>query len=230
MGMRPIEGPRLGDEAVERVNIGHFAVGHMQERRNRAPQIEQRVELDRGFRGPERGPRKHGQTQIDGRSVQGKHRVVEIQSQVLAGVHRPCNANQLLGDIGVDTPVALLVCVGQRVARHRVPNAQVIELAPLGPHADLDVAQALPVSQLCERHAQKLAVAGEGLDVAVAAVSPNSLTEGVHRQGVRLFCVGGPEGSRRGCERHGKSYLTRRRRGEEGDGGGSLTGGAIPSA
>ena len=36
--------------------------------------------------------------------------------------------------------------------------------------------------------------------------------------GVRLFCVGGPEGSRRGCERHGKSYLTRRRRGEEGDG------------
>ena len=49
-------------------------------------------------------------------------------------------------------------------------------------------------------------------------------------EGVRLFCVGGPEGSRRGCERHGKSYLTRRRRGEEGDGGGSLTGGAIPSA
>ena len=47
---------------------------------------------------------------------------------------------------------------------------------------------------------------------------------------VRLFCVGGPEGSRRGCERHGKSYLTRRRRGKEGDGGGSLTGGAIPSA
>jgi len=48
--------------------------------------------------------------------------------------------------------------------------------------------------------------------------------------GVRLFCVGGPERSRRSCERHGESYLTRRRRGEEGDGGGSLTGGAIPSA
>ena len=53
---------------------------------------------------------------------------------------------------------------------------------------------------------------------------------GRFRAWVRLFCVGGPEGSRRGCERHGKSYLTRRRRGEEGDGGGSLTGGAIPSA
>ena len=52
----------------------------------------------------------------------------------------------------------------------------------------------------------------------------------VDLRGVRLFCVGGPEGSRRGCERHGKSYLTLRRRGEAGDGGGSLTGGAIPSA
>ena len=34
---------------------------------------------------------------------------------------------------------------------------------------------------------------GGTLDVAIA--------------GVRLFCVGGPEGSRRGCERHGKELL-----------------------
>ena len=49
-------------------------------------------------------------------------------------------------------------------------------------------------------------------------------------QWVRLFLVDGSETSRRGCEQQGKSYLTRRRRAEEGDGGGSLTGGAIPSA
>ena len=47
---------------------------------------------------------------------------------------------------------------------------------------------------------------------------------------VRLFFVGGPEGSRAFCKRHGKSYLTRRRRGEEGGGGGSVTGGAFPPA
>ena len=50
---------------------------------------------------------------------------------------------------------------------------------------------------------------------------------GLEKQRVRLFFVGGPETSRRGCEQQGKSYLTRRRRGEEGDGCGSLTGGAI---
>ena len=44
---------------------------------------------------------------------------------------------------------------------------------------------------------------------------------------VRLFFVGGPGSF---CERHGKSYLTRRRRSGEGGGGGSLTGGAVPVA
>ncbi len=55
-----------------------------------------------------------------------------------------------------------------RVARHRVPNAQVIELAPLGPHADLDVE---PGS---ERRTASCWI------YAVAAVSPNGLAEGVH--------------------------------------------------
>ena len=44
---------------------------------------------------------------------------------------------------------------------------------------------------------------------------------------VRLFFVDGPRGF---CQRHGKSYLTRRRRGGEGGAGGLLTSRAIPSA
>ena len=44
---------------------------------------------------------------------------------------------------------------------------------------------------------------------------------------VRLFFVDGPRGF---CQRHGKSYLTRRRRSGEGGGGGLLTGRAISSA
>ena len=47
------------------------------------------------------------------------------------------------------------------------------------------------------------------------------------RRRVRLFFVDGPRGF---CQRHGKSYLTRQRRGGEGGGGGLLTGRAIPSA
>ncbi len=85
-----------------------------------------------------------------------------------------------------------------------------------------------------EKHARR-AKRRPGLYPALAVLGiydrcTPKLASDASRAGVRLFCVGGPEGSRRGCERHGKSYLTRRRRGEEGDGGGSLTGGAIPSA
>ena len=47
---------------------------------------------------------------------------------------------------------------------------------------------------------------------------------------VRLFFVDGPGGPSGFCERHGKSYLTIRRRGGEGGGGGLLTGRAIRSA
>ena len=51
--------------------------------------------------------------------------------------------------------------------------------------------------------------------------------DGVMWRRVRLFFVGGRE---RFHGWHGKSYLTRRRRGEEGGGVGSVTGGAMPSA
>ena len=54
-------------------------------------------------------------------------------------------------------------------------------------------------------------------------------TEGVNRLGAALFGRR-PREAQEGLRAHGKGYLTRRRRDEEGDGGGSLTGGAIPSA
>ena len=63
------------------------------------------------------------------------------------------------------------------------------------------------------------------------ANSGGSRNTGHDNEWVRLFFVGGPEGSRAFCKRHGRwSYLTRRRRGEEGGGGGSVTGGAFPPA
>ena len=80
---------------------------------------------------------------------------------------------------------------------------------------------------LAEMHGNPVGIGAlvlEKSELRAVYVSPEAA-----RRGAALF-VGGPERSRRGCERHGESYLTRRRRGEEGDGGGLLTGGAIPSA
>ena len=76
----------------------------------------------------------------------------------------------------------------------------------------------------------RMGIPVSGWDPAFFPDEKRSTADIVNLGWVRLFFVGGPERSRRGCERHGKSYLTRRRRGEEGDGCSSLTGGAIPSA
>ena len=115
-------------------------------------------------------------------AVEGEHGVIEVQAQVLAGVHRSGDADQRLRHLGVDSPVASLVRIGQGVARHRATNAHVIKLLPLRTQADLDISQTLPIRKLGERHAQKLAVAREGLDVTVATISAHGATEGVHRQ------------------------------------------------
>ena len=72
-----------------------------------------------------------------------------------------------------------------------------------------------------------ITVTASGADNSVATQRFKVTVLAATTVGVRLFFVGGPGGF---CERHGKSYLTRRSRGGEGGGGGSLTGGAVPSA
>ena len=66
-----------------------------------------------------------------------------------------------LREVGVDAPVAHRVGIGQGVARDAAANAHVIELARLRSQTRFDVAQALAIGQLRERHAQELIEAGE---------------------------------------------------------------------
>lgn len=74
----------------------------------------------------------------------------------IAGVKRTRDSDQVLGEIGVDAPVAPLVGVRQGGARHRVAEAHVIELGAEGAQAGLDVAQAFAVGQLGKGHGEKL--------------------------------------------------------------------------
>jgi hypothetical protein len=59
-------------------------------------------------------------------------------------------------EILIDAPVAILVGIGQCAAGDPAANAQVVELARMRPQTSLDVAQAFPVSELREAHAQIL--------------------------------------------------------------------------
>ena len=90
-----------------------------------------------------------------------------------------------LREVGVDAPVAHFVGVGQRAARNAAANAHVIELVALRAQARFDVAQALAVGQLGERHAQKLIEAGEALDLVLAAIRRHTTAKCRQRQMLR---------------------------------------------
>ena len=59
---------------------------------------------------------------FDGGRVQSVETLIEIHADRIAGVQRPRDANQDLGEIGIDPPVARLVGVGQCGARHLERN------------------------------------------------------------------------------------------------------------
>ena len=133
----------------------HFPIANMDKRGNVAAQVE-RVQLDSGFGGAKRGPRKKRQAQIDGGGVQGVDRLLEIDTERVVGVERPRHGNQTLREIGIDAPVAHGIGVSQGVARHRGTNSEVVELGLLCAQTGLDVPQTLSLGQLREVHAQEL--------------------------------------------------------------------------
>ena len=74
--------------------------------------------------------------------------LIEIHADRIAGVQRPRDANQDLGEIGIDPPVARLVGVGQGGARDVAAESHVVELGAKRTQARFDIAQAFAVGQL----------------------------------------------------------------------------------
>ena len=151
-----VEGARLGHEQVEDVDIVELAIADMDEGGNSAAQIEQRVQFHRRLGLTKRGPGKQRQTKVDRGRVQRVDRLAQFDTERLLGVQAPGNANQRLGELEVDTPVASFVGVGKGTATDIATNAQVIELGRLCAEAGFDVAQTLAVGKLSEGHAQEL--------------------------------------------------------------------------
>src|SRR5215472_9922236 len=101
----------------------------------------------------EHRPRKYRQTQIDSRGVERVDSFLQIDAEGLLRIQRSGDADQALGKIGIDAPVAYRVGIGQGIASHRRTNPEMIELGTLRTQAYFDVTEALPISQLGERHA-----------------------------------------------------------------------------
>jgi len=129
------------------------------------------MQFHRAFATAEFSPREKRQAQIDGRGVQGIHGLGQLHAERFVAVEVASGGNQDLCKIGVDSPVAMLVGVGQGVARNLAPEAHMIELGLLGTKTSFDIAETFAIGELSKGQTEELIPAGEIFDVAIALVA-----------------------------------------------------------
>jgi hypothetical protein len=135
------------------------------------------MHLDPRLGGAEVGPAEQGQRQIDGRRVQRIDRVLQLDAQVLADIQPPRLGHQSHGQIAPESPVAVLVRLGQRGTCDGPGESKVVERLGLRVQAGLDIAQAVPPSQLGKDHADELLAASEMASALRRAVSTRKAVE-----------------------------------------------------
>ena len=166
-----VELTRLQDQDVQHIDLVHLAVADVNEGGNRAPEVQQCVQLDDCLGFPKRRPLEQAQAQIDGGGVQRVDRVLEIESQVLVQIKLASAANQNCSQVGPDAPVARLVGIGQGGSVNAVAKSHGVQLARVGSKSHFDVSQALAPSQLCKSHDAKLLRAAQAPHARVAAIA-----------------------------------------------------------
>ena len=182
----PIEqivGAGLDVQLIQGVDLVRPAVGDVNERWDRAAQVQQSMQLDGGLVRSKRCPRIHRQTQIDRGGVEGVDRRVQVDRQRVLRIQGSRHRDQVLRKVGVDLPWSGGVRIGQRVARDGfAAQAHVIQPLGLGTKVDLDIAQGLAVGQLRKGHRQELVHAGEVLNLAIASVRSHATAKSAQWQ------------------------------------------------
>jgi hypothetical protein len=107
------------------------------------------------------------------------------------------DANQLLGKVGVNPPVASLVGVGEGGAGNSASEAHVIKFGLLGTQTGFDVAETGAIGELSESQTEELIPAREIFDVPIALLPIDAELKLVGRDELhdlsenRLTCVHG---------------------------------------
>lgn len=166
-----------GEEQIERLDIVPVPIGDGDHLGDVPAEVEERVEFDRPLVLAEPGPREQRQAEVDRRRVEGVHGGREVHPEGLGRVEGLGNADEGLGKVGIDPPVARLVGIRERAARHPAPDAHVVEPGLHRAETRLDVAEALPVGPLGEGQTQELVEAREAADLVLALVAGHAGVE-----------------------------------------------------
>jgi len=166
-----VNGAGFPEELVEDVDFVNLSAGDDHHGGNRAAKIEQGVQFDGRFVATELSPRKQRQAQIDRGRIQGVDGLIEFDAKRFVDVKIARHSDQRMGEVGVDSPVADLIGMGQGVARNLTANAHVVKLGGCGSKTRFDISETLSISQLGKRHGEKLIPAREALDFVVALIT-----------------------------------------------------------
>jgi hypothetical protein len=170
------------NQLIQEGDVVNLSMSDTDHARNRAPQIHLGVQFDSAFVLAKRGPWKKRQTQIDGRGIQGIGCLIELQPEIFVCIQLPGHSDQYGSKVGVDTPIPLLVGIGQCAPRNFASNPCVLKLRLHSPQACLDIAKTLSISQLSEGQAKELIETRKVSNSVFPLISPNAFVEFVPGQ------------------------------------------------
>jgi len=177
-----VEGSWFQNQLIQEGDIVNLPMSDADHARNRAPQIHLGVKFDGTFVLPKRGPREKGETQIDGRGIQGISSLMELQPEIFVHIQLSGDLDQHLSKVGVNVPISFFVGIGQCASGNSAPDPCMIKLGLHGPQACFDVAKALPIGQLSEGHAKELIETRKVSNPVFALIPVNAFVEFVSRK------------------------------------------------
>ena len=127
-----IETAGLGDQDVEHVDLVQLAIADVDERGDIAAQVEQGMQLHRGFGGTEVRPRKDGEAQIDRGGIQRVSRLLQLHGEAVVDIKLSGCLDQTHGEVRIDAPIAGFVGIGQGAPGDMAADTQMIELGLMG--------------------------------------------------------------------------------------------------
>ena len=178
-----VDGPRFDDQLIEGVDIVNLPRGNDYDGWYVPMQIQEGVDLHRSFAFAERCPGKESQTQIDGCRIQDVNRLLQFDTEKISGIKGSRFRNEDLSELGINTPVPVLVGVGQCIAGDFSADSQMIQSGLRCPEAGLDISQTLSEGKLGKRHAEILVPAGEADHFTISVVPIDAFA--------KLVCGGG---------------------------------------
>lgn len=172
-----VERARIEDQLIQDVHIVNLGGCYNDHAWDVPPQIQQCVELDSAFGLTEFRPRKKGETQVDGRRVQGIRGLSKIDPGAFSRIQVLSLFDKDLSEVPEDSPIPALVGVGKRTFGDFPTDSSMIQLALQGAQAGGDVSQAFSESQLCKNHGDELRITAEGPYSPIPLITIDTLVE-----------------------------------------------------